>query len=166
MKIRTLKDLFTDELSDIMDAEKRISEALPKMAESCSDSALSDALISDANEASKQAEQIDGIMQNLALERPGETCEATQGLIEEAEEYIEDIETGHVLDAALITAAQKIKHYEIAGYGSLCSIANTLGYTDEAELLHETLEKEKRADQLLTELAKGGINEEAAGIAA
>jgi len=166
MKIETLKDLFTSELSDILDSEKRVCKALEKMAECCTDQALAEYFREDAAQAKQQTEEIEKVFDALALERPGETCEATQGLVEEAEEFIDNVETGRVLDAALITSAQKFKHYEIAGYGSLCCIANCLGYTEQAGALNKCLDQEKQADEKLTELAKGGINEEAAKIAA
>jgi ferritin-like metal-binding protein YciE len=163
MPITTLHDLFQDELADIMSAEIQLSEALPKMANEAHNDELSEGFRTHLSETEGQIERLQQVVEICNLELPQEVCEAMKGLVREAEEMIEQIEDREVLDAALITAAQKVEHYEIASYGSLCALARCLGLEQEAiSLLEKTLQEEKETDEKLSALAeKGGINQQA-----
>ena len=161
MKIKTLEDFFVHELSDIYNAEKQLTKALPKMAEAASDPALANAFKSHLKETEGQVERLEKVFDICDLKDHREKCEATEGLVKEAKEIIDDTEEGPVRDAALIASAQKVEHYEIATYGTLCAIAKKLGHMEAAELLEQTLEQEKGADQKLNQLAQGEINDEA-----
>lgn len=163
MSIETLHDLFVDELADVKNAENQLIEALPKMAEKASDEKLADGFREHLEETKGQVERIEKVVQICDLDLPDETCEAMQGLIKEGEQLMEEVKEEHVRDAAMITAAQKVEHYEIASYGSLCALAKCLDMPQEAiALLEETLNEERKTDEKLTQLAeRGGINEDA-----
>ncbi len=163
MPIQTLEDLFKDELADVLNAERQLEEALPKMAENASDEKLAEGFRTHLEETKGHIERIEKIIDICGLDLPDETCNAMQGLIKEGEEMIAEIEDKNVLDAALITAAQKVEHYEIASYGSLCALAKCLEFPQEAtDLLQETLAEEKETDEKLSRLAEqDGINEHA-----
>lgn len=162
MTVTSFNDLFIFELSDIYNAEKQLLKALPKMAEAATDAKLKEAFKSHLRETEGQVERIERAVQAEALELKRETCEAMKGLIKEGEEAIDEIEAGPLLDAALIVAAQKVEHYEIAGYGSLIELAKTLGYKRAVELLSETLAEEKGADEKLNTIALTAVNQTAA----
>lgn len=161
MKIKTLEDFFAHELADIYNAEKQLTKALPKMAKAASNPALVNAFESHLKETEGQIERLERVFEVCDLKQHREKCEATEGLVEEAKEIISDTEEGPVRDAALIASAQKVEHYEIATYGTLCAIAEKLGYTEAQRLLDQTLSQEKAADSKLNELALGNINTEA-----
>ncbi|MCK6417736.1 MAG: ferritin-like domain-containing protein [Alphaproteobacteria bacterium] len=161
MKIKTLHDLFHDELCDVYDAETRLTEALPKMAKAATDTELKRGFEKHLEETKRQIERLRRVHDICGLEIRSVTCEAMKGLVEEGDEYIKNVTDKQVLDAALITAAQKVEHYEIAAYGSLCALADCLGYEDAAELLSETLDEEKRTDEILTEIAESNVNQNA-----
>ena len=161
MSEQALKDLLIEELQDTYSAETQILQALPKMADAASSQELKQAFQSHLQETQGQVRRLDQIFQTLNANPGGNTCEATQGLIEEAEEIIGEGHPPEVLDVALIMAAQKVEHYEIASYGSLRSLAQSCGLNDVARLLDETLAEEKAADQKLNQLAEGGINDRA-----
>jgi ferritin-like metal-binding protein YciE len=158
MSEQALKELLIEELQDTYSAETQIVEALPKMANAASSSELKQAFQSHLAETEGQVKRLEQIFQILKADPGGNTCEATQGLIEEAEELIGGGHPPEVLDVALIMAAQKVEHYEIASYGSLRTLAETCGMTDVARLLEQTLEEEKATDQKLNQLAEGGVN--------
>ena len=155
MAITTLKDLFIHDLSDVYSAERQITKALPKMARAATNPKLVEAFKLHLEETQGQIERLDQVVEfsdDLRIKRM--KCHALEGLVAEAQELIDSVEKGEVLDAGLIGAAQKVEHYEIATYGTLVAMAKKLGYTDVAKLLHETLEEEKRTDEKLTLLAE------------
>jgi ferritin-like metal-binding protein YciE len=161
MKQTALKELYVDELRDIYSAENQLTKALPKMAKA----AMSDDLRSGFEEHLEQTKghvkRLEEIFENLGEKPTGKKCKGMEGLIEEGKEMIEEDELeGEALDAGLISAAQRVEHYEIAAYGCVRTYANLLGESDAAELLEETLKEEKETDQKLTELAEE-INVEA-----
>lgn len=161
MKIKTLEDLFVHELSDMYNAEKQLTKALPKMAKAASDPALAKAFESHLKETEGQVERLEEVFDVCGLRSHREKCEATEGLVTEAKEVIDSTEEGPVRDAALIASAQKVEHYEIASYGTLCAIAKKLGYDEAAKLLEQTLDQEKAADKKLNMLALDNINADA-----
>ena len=153
-----LREMFLDELMDIFDAENQLLKALPKMAEAASDEELQEGFRGHLKETETQIDRLKQVFEMLGKPTKGKTCKAMQGLIAEGEELIKE-DAG---DAALICAAQKMEHYEIATYGTLCSWARLLEEEDAEELLLTTLDEEKAVDQKLTELAEDTINIEAA----
>lgn len=161
MSKEALKDLLIEELQDAYSSETQILEALPAMADAASSPQLKQAFQTHLKETDGQVKRLEQIFQILQADPAGNTCEATQGLIEEAEEIMEEGLSPEVLDVALIMAAQKVEHYEIASYGSLRTLAETCGMTDVAKLLDETLSEEKATDEKLTQLAEGEVNQRA-----
>lgn len=160
MKVESIEDLFLDELKDLYSAEKQITKALPKMVKAASAEELGAAFDSHLQETKGQVERLEEIFQKLGKRGTGKTCEGMKGVLEEGSEVIQEIEKGPIRDAALIAAAQRVEHYEIAGYGSVRSFAELLGKTDIVELLEETLEEEKAADEKLTKISES-VNQEA-----
>jgi len=162
MAIKTLQDLFVHSLSDVYSAEKQLTKALPKMARAATNPALKEIFTSHLEETHGQVERIDQVVEASGLKLKRIKCAAMEGLVEEGSETIDEVEKGPVLDAGLIAAAQKVEHYEIATYGTLCALAKTLGL-DQAiiTLLQDTLAEEKAADEKLTALAETQGNEEA-----
>ena len=161
MSKEALKDLLIEELQDAYSSETQILEALPAMAEAASSPQLKQAFQTHLQETDRQVKRLEQIFQILQADPAGNTCEATQGLIEEAEEIMDQGLSPEVLDVALIMAAQKVEHYEIASYGSLRTLAETCGMTDVAKLLDETLSEEKATDEKLTQLAESEVNQRA-----
>ena len=166
MAVKTTEDLLLDELRDIYHAEKQLLKALPKMAKKAHSDKLRQAFEQHLEETQGQVERLEQVFDLLDKPARGKRCEAMAGLVEEANEMIEEIKTPEVLDAALITAAQKVEHYEIASYGSVHALAEALGKTDAAKLLAETLKEEKAADEKLNKLAVSDINKSALQAAA
>ncbi|HEX6144510.1 MAG TPA: ferritin-like domain-containing protein [Geminicoccaceae bacterium] len=166
MAVKTTEDLLLDELRDIYHAEKQILKALPKMAKKAHSDKLRRAFEEHLEETRGQVDRLDQVFELLDKPARGKRCEAMEGLVAEAEEMIEEIKTPQVLDAALITAAQKVEHYEIASYGSVAALAEALGQTDVANLLIETLKQEKATDEKLNKLAVSDINKSALQAAA
>ena len=161
MAIKTAEDLFIHELSDIYSAEKQLTKALPRLARAASDPDLAAAFEAHLEETQGQIERIDQVVELLELKLKRIKCVAMEGLVEEGAEVIEEIEAGPVRDAGLINAAQKVEHYEIASYGTLCALGKQLGYTEAVKLLKQTLAEEKSTDEKLSMIAEGGANEEA-----
>ncbi|WLI76420.1 ferritin-like domain-containing protein [Kosakonia sp. H02] len=162
MQINTLNDLFIHGLSDIYSAEKQLARALAKLAREASTPELVQAFKQHLEETQGQIERIDQLLEaesNVKLKRM--KCHAMEGLVDEANEVIEASEKGTVRDAGLIAAAQKVEHYEIASYGTLCTLAKQLGYNKAGQLLAQTLEEEKNTDNLLTKIATSKINQKA-----
>lgn len=157
-----LKELFIDELKDIIYAERALVKALPKMANNASDPKLKDAINEHVAVTERQVERLVEVFGLLGESDRGKKCEAMEGLIKEGETILEDTEPGPVRDAGIISASQKIEHYEIASYGTLVAFAKILGEDDIAALLEETLFEEKEADVILTDAAYNSINLEAA----
>ena len=166
MAVKSVNDLLLDELRDIYHAEKQLVKALPKMAKKAKSDELRQAFEHHLEETKGQVERLDQVFQQLDARSSGQRCEAMEGLIEEAKEMMDDVTTPEVLDAAMITAAQKVEHYEIASYGSVCALAEALGHKDAARLLEETLNEEKAADQKLNQIALSGVNQAALQAAA
>jgi ferritin-like metal-binding protein YciE len=160
MKVESIEDLFLDELKDLYSAEKQITKALPKLVKAASTQELSAAFDSHLQETKGHVERLEEIFQKLGKKGTGKTCEGMKGVLEEGSEVIQEIEKGPIRDAGLIAAAQRVEHYEIAGYGSVRSFAELLGKTDIVELLEETLEEEKAADEKLTKISES-VNQEA-----
>jgi ferritin-like metal-binding protein YciE len=152
----TLRETFLEELADVYDAEQQITKALPKMAKAAAHDDLRHAMEMHLEETEGQIERLEQVFEMFKENAKGKKCKAMQGLIKEGEDLIKD-DAG---DAALICAAQKIEHYEIASYGSLSSWARLMGEEDAADLLEETLDEERNTDEQLTELAESCINVE------
>ena len=155
---QTVDDLFVHMLSDIYSAEKQLTKALAKLSRAASNPQLSDAFKTHLEETQGQVERIDQVVEVAGLRLKRMKCVAMEGLIEEGQELIDEIEKGPVLDAGLVAAAQKVEHYEIAAYGSLCAIGKQLGLTEAVKLLAETLQEEKATDVKLSEFAERAGN--------
>lgn len=160
MEIDTLKDLYVGELKDLYSAEKQLVKALPKMAKAATDKQLQQAFRNHLKETEQHVARIEQICQALGVSPRGKKCVGMEGLIEEGNEMINEANPD-ALDAGLISKAQHVEHYEMAGYGTVRTYALQLGYEDQAQLLQQTLDEEGKADHLLTELAEAGINIEA-----
>lgn len=156
-----LHELFVDELKDILYAERALVKALPKMAKNASDEKLKTAIEEHVVVTERQVERLQDIFEALGEADRGKKCEAMDGLIKEGQTIMEDTQPGPVRDAGIISASQKIEHYEIASYGTLVAFAKILGEDEIAVLLEETLAEEKDADATLTEAAYNSINLEA-----
>jgi ferritin-like metal-binding protein YciE len=161
MKLSSLRDLYITELKDLYDAENRIIKALPKMAEACGSQDLREAFEHHLQQTRRQAERLEQIFQKLDESPKGEKCKGIIGIIDEGEDLMDKDAPPAVRDAALIAAAQRVEHYEIASYGTCRTYARRLGYADHAQLLNETLQEEGEADKKLTSLAESYINEDA-----
>jgi ferritin-like metal-binding protein YciE len=166
MAVKSVKDLLLEELRDIYHAEKQLVRALPKMAKKAKSDELRQAFELHLEETKGQVERLDQVFQQLDSRSSGKRCEAMEGLIEEAKDMMEEISTPEVLDAAMIAAAQKVEHYEIASYGSVCALAEALGQKEAAKLLEETLNEEKATDQRLNQIALSSVNQTALRTAA
>jgi ferritin-like metal-binding protein YciE len=161
MKTKTLDDLFYALLQDVYYAEKQLLKTLPKLAKESTHAELERAFTDHHKETKHQLERLEEVFEKIDRPAKGKKCEAILGIIEEGKEVIEEADAGDVLDAGLIASAQAAEHYEIARYGTLCAWAKQLGRDDVAMLLHETLEEEKAADERLTWIAKGSVNQAA-----
>ncbi len=159
-KIETLHDLLVHELKDLYSAETQLVKALPKMAKAATDERLQEAFQKHLAQTQEQVSRLEQIAKTLEFSPKGKKCVAMEGLIAEGQEVISEEASDHVKDAALILAAQKVEHYEIAGYGTLREFADLLGYDEVRSLLEATLEEEHATDEELTEIASS-INIEA-----
>ncbi|GAA5131232.1 ferritin-like domain-containing protein [Luteolibacter yonseiensis] len=157
-----LHDLLVDQLRDILWAEKQLVKALPKMAKAAQDEQLSAAFVTHTGETKNHVARLEAIFKGLGLTARAKKCPAMEGLLKEADELAEEYADSTALDAALITAAQKVEHYEIASYGTIRAFAQRLGYQEAVKLLTETLDEEGNADHLLTKIATSGVNQTAA----
>lgn len=157
-----LQTLLEDQLKDIYWAEKALTKAIPKMIKNATSEELVEALENHLEETENQVTRVEEVFEILEKRPQAKKCEAMDGLIAEAEQLMKENEEGVIRDAAIISAAQKVEHYEIATYGTLRTYAQTLGLDDVAEILEEILEEEKNADETLTEVAESAINLEAA----
>ena len=158
-----LRELFQDSLKDIYWAEKALTKAIPKMIKKATSEELVAALTDHLAVTQAQVSRVEEVFTMLNLKPQAKKCAAMEGLIKEAGEIMEATEEGVVRDAGIIAAGQKVEHYEIATYGTLCAFAKILGEMDVAELLLQTLNEEKEADDKLSEVAEGSINLQAAG---
>ena len=161
MELDTLKDLYINEIKDLYSAEKQLVKALPKLAKAAKDPQLQQAFRTHLKETAEHAARLEQICKDLGVSPRGKKCVGMEGLIEEGSELIKEEPDADVLDAGLISKAQHVEHYEIAGYGTVRTYARQLGFENHAELLQQTLDEEGRTDHLLTELAESGINVEA-----
>jgi ferritin-like metal-binding protein YciE len=155
-----LKGLYIDELKDLYSAETQLVKALPKMAKAASSEELRQGFEEHLEQTRGHVERLEKVFKVLGESPKGKTCKGMQGLIEEGSEVIEEDFEGSLMDAALISAAQRVEHYEIAAYGTVCAFAKELGESDQASLLNETLKEEKETDEKLSELSTQ-INTEA-----
>jgi ferritin-like metal-binding protein YciE len=161
MKLDSFEALFLHELRDLHSAEKQIIAALPKMAKKASSDELRRAFETHLEQTQEQLERLEKIFADLQLNPGRHKCKAMEGLIEEASELLKEDAEEAIRDAAMIGAAQRVEHYEIAGYGTARTYAEMLGHVEAAELLQQTLDEEKETDQLLSELALTSVNVEA-----
>jgi len=158
MAMQTLNDLFEDELKDIYSAEKQLVKALPKMAKAATSDDLRSGFEEHLEQTKGHVERIERVFELLEKTARAKKCKAMEGLIEEGSELMEEKAEPEVMDAALIAAAQKVEHYEIATYGTLVTWAKQLGLEEAAGLLQDTLDEEKDTDMKLTQLAETEIN--------
>lgn len=162
MELTDLKQLFVHELKDIYSAENQILKALPKMIKAASNDDLSMALEEHRQVTEKQVERLETVLEGLEVSGRGQKCKGMEGLLEEGSALLKEDASAEVLDAGIIAAAQKVEHYEIAAYGTLCAFARRLGHTEAAELLEQSLAEEKEADEKLSEVAEASVNNLAA----
>lgn len=154
-----LAELFQDELKDIYWAEKHLVKNLPKLAKGATSPELKAAFEQHLTQTQQQVSRLEAVFAAISEEPKGKKCQAMDGLVKEAKELLEDTEEGTMTrDAALISAAQKVEHYEIASYGTLKTLAGVLGYSQAVRLLEETLTEEKQTDELLTQIAESSVN--------
>lgn len=161
MTIKTLKDLFVDELKDMYNAENQLTKALPQMAKKANSDTLKKALEDHLKETENHITRLEKVFKEIDMPAKGKKCDAMEGLIKEAKSMMEEVKNTNVLDAAIISAAQKVEHYEIGSYGTLRTFANLLGLTKAVDLLQETLDEESAANEKLTQIAESEVNAEA-----
>ena len=158
----TLHDAFIDELRDTYDAEKQLLKALPKMAKAASSPELQQAFLTHRDETQGQIQRLEEVFASLDEKVRGKHCDGIAGIIEEGKAVMEEDFGEAAMDACLIASGQRAEHYEMAAYGTLVAWAKAMGHTDAADLLQQILDEEKAADEKLSQLAEGGINQEAA----
>jgi len=161
MKLDSLEPLFVEELRDIYNAENQLLKALPKMAKAATSPELKQAFEEHLEQTRGHVERLDEIFGELGKKATGKTCKAMKGLVEEGSEMMQEDGEDSVIDAAIIAAAQKVEHYEIASYGTVRAWAEQLGKDEAVDLLQQTLDEESEANEKLTELAESSINVEA-----
>ena len=162
MSVKTLNDLFVETLKDLYYVEKKLVKTLPKMANKATSPELKQAIEDHLDETETHVQRLEQIFELLDQRASAKTCEALEGLIREADETTGEIEDEQTMDAAIISSAQTVEHYEIARYGTLACWAAEIGNTEVAELLEQTLEEEKAADEKLSMIAEDQINQRAA----
>ena len=160
-KLNTLQELLVEELKDLYDAEHQLTKALPKMEKAATNPQLQKAFNSHLAETEGHITRLEQVFESLGEKPTRKTCKAMKGLVEEGSEVIEENAASEVKDAALIASAQRVEHYEIAGYGAARTFAQTLGLNDAARLLQQTLDEEGNADKKLTQIAESRVNEQA-----
>lgn len=156
-----LLQLYTDQLTDLYSAEQQILKALPMMAKAASHPELKEAFQEHEQATRQHVQRLEQVFQKLGQKPGNETCKAMQGILAEGQEVMQKYKEPDVLDAAMIAAAQRVEHYEMAGYGCVCTYADTLGLDDQAQLLQQTLEDEEDTDQKLTDIAESVVNADA-----
>jgi ferritin-like metal-binding protein YciE len=161
MALKNLHDLFVNELKDLYHAEKQITRSLPKMAKNASSEKLRQAFENHLKETEGQIERLEQIFEELEIPAKGKRCIGMEGIINEGKELMEENADDSVMDAALISAAQKVEHYEIASYGTVRTYAEELGFDKIAKLLQQTLDEESKTNEMLTDMAESEINYEA-----
>ncbi|HXE58455.1 MAG TPA: ferritin-like domain-containing protein [Gemmatimonadales bacterium] len=162
MQMESLKDLLAEELKDLYNAENQILKALPKMIKKANHQELKSAFQEHLTVTEHQVERLEQVAKQVGVALRGKTCQGMKGIIEEGKEWMDEDAEPATMDAGLIAAAQKVEHYEIAGYGCARTYAQTLGFHEAARLLEETLVEEEQTDRRLTQIAEGLINLEAA----
>lgn len=158
MHMQSLQDLFIDQLRDLYNAENQLVKALPKMAKSATEGELQNAFSSHLEETKGHVERLERIFRELGQKPGGKTCKAMKGLVEEGAEMMDEDADPPIMDAGLIATAQRVEHYEMAGYGCVRNYAKILGQHEAASLLQQTLDEEGKADKTLTKLADTVIN--------
>jgi len=158
MKLTTLQDLYVEELKDLYSAETQLLKALPKMAKAAESAELRRAFEEHEHQTRDQVRRLEQIFDNLDTDAKGKVCKGMQGLLAEGDEYLEEQPESQVMDAGLISLAQRVEHYEIAGYGSVRAYAQELGLHEQVHLLQQTLDEEAQTDQKLTNIAEQGVN--------
>jgi len=158
MEMESLHELYVDELKDLYSAEKQIVKALPKMVKNATNPELKEAFSNHLDETEGHVQRLEKIFQMLGEKAGGKKCKGMEGLIEEAKELLEEDAAEEVLDAGLISKAQHVEHYEMAGYGTVRTYAEQLGFADQAKLLQQTLDEEGKANELLTQIAESSVN--------
>jgi ferritin-like metal-binding protein YciE len=166
MALESLNELFINELKDVLNAEKQLVRALPKMAKAAQSPELQQAFTKHLKETEGHVERLERIFSSLGQAARGKQCKGMEGLVEEGKEIMQEDGAPEVIDAALISAAQRVEHYEIAAYGCLRTYAQLLGNDEADRLLEQTLQEEEATDQALTALGEGGINQAAAAVGA
>lgn len=156
MALATLNDVFEDQIEDLYSAETQLVDALPKMASAATDAKLREAIETHFQETRGHVERLAQIKGELRIDSP-QRCKGMAGLIAEGDEAVQETGNGAAKDAAIIAAAQRVEHYEIAAYGTARTLADELGYSEAKDLLNETLDEESNADGLLTKIATGGL---------
>jgi ferritin-like metal-binding protein YciE len=154
MAVNSLQELYVEQLQDLFDAEQQIIKALPRMIEAVQSEELRDALTEHLEVTRKQADRVEKICQDLGEDAKGEKCKGMEGVLKEGSDLVKDVDNDDVRDAAIIAAAQRVEHYEMAGYGTARTYATLLGFDDAASALEETLAEEKEADDKLSSLAE------------
>ena len=162
MELNTLRELFEDQLRDLYSAEQQIIAVLPRMSQAASNEALKAGFEQHLKETQQQARRLEQIADALGITIRGKNCDGIEGLLKEEQEVLKQGGNPAVRDAALIACAQRIEHYEIAGYGTARTFAEQLGFDEAVELLEETLEEEANTNELLTQIAEEEVNIEAA----
>jgi ferritin-like metal-binding protein YciE len=162
MKLNSLRDVFEDCIKDLYSAETQLLKALPKMARAASSEELRAAFEEHLEQTKAQVDRLERVSELTGVKPKGKTCVAMKSLIEEGQEILSEDGDPAALDAAIIGAAQKVEHYEIAGYGTARTFARVLGEDEAADLLQQTLDEEAAADERLTGVAESGLNQEAA----
>jgi ferritin-like metal-binding protein YciE len=157
MNFNSLSDVFKEQIDDLHSAEQQLIDALPKMASAANSPELRTAFENHLQETRGHLQRLDDIISSLGLPAPTETCKGMQGLIAEGQDILQASGDTAAKDAALIAAAQRVEHYEIAAYGTARTLADNLGYSEERDLLDETLDEEAAADKKLTKIATGGL---------
>lgn len=158
---KTLKDLFEEQLKDLYSAESQLIDALPKLAKKASNEDLKQAFKDHLEETKEHKKRVEKAAEMIDLDPTGHTCKAMKGLLKEGEDWMEEDADEDVMDAGLIANAQRVEHYEIAAYGTVLTFAKQLGYSEIKDLLGETLDEEKAADDTLTQIAEATVNQDA-----
>lgn len=163
MSLDTLNDLFIEQLRDTLNAEKQLVKALPKMSKGANSSLLSEAIDAHLEETKNHVVRLEEVFESIGETPRGKKCKGMEGLIEEGQEALDEEGDPAVLDAAIIAAAQRVEHYEIAAYGCLMHYAELLGHTEAVRLLQQTLDEEKAADEKLTQVSDAEVMSSAVG---
>ena len=162
MPIKTLEDPFTETLKDMYYVEKKLVKTLPSMEKKAVDQELKDAINSHAAETETHVARLEQVFEACEIKPQAKKCEALEGLLEEANGVLEDIKDDRAMDAAIISSAQTVEHYEMARYGALIAWAKELGWNEAADIMQETLDEEESADQKLSDIAEDAVNQRAA----